>query len=108
MPKKVALGRGHARSPSARSGARQGGARPRVIVDVAAPAGRCRPVRRGARRRDWALPVPARIEGAPAGLQRFTFELDGAPPGAKYEGAADHPDGGCRGQLPIEVAIRLD
>ena len=35
----------------------------------------------------WALPVPARVDGAPAGQQRFAFELDGAPPGAAYKGA---------------------
>jgi hypothetical protein len=33
------------------------------------------------------LPVPERIPGAPAGLQRFAFEFDGAPPGAMEEGA---------------------
>ena len=34
----------------------------------------------------WALPVPAN-RGAPAGLQRFAFDLDGAPPGESYQGA---------------------
>ena len=42
-----------------------------------------------------------------AGLQRFAFELDGAPPGASYQGAlltltAVAPD------AAIEVATRLD
>ena len=36
---------------------------------------------------DWALPVPSQIAGAPAGQQRFAFELDGLPSGAKPEGA---------------------
>ena len=35
----------------------------------------------------WALPVPAPVEGAPAGSQRFAFDLDGAPTGEKYQGA---------------------
>jgi DsbC/DsbD-like thiol-disulfide interchange protein len=37
---------------------------------------------------DWALPVPKLLEGGPAGVKRFGFELDGLPPGAKPEGAA--------------------
>jgi DsbC/DsbD-like thiol-disulfide interchange protein len=37
---------------------------------------------------DWALPVPKLLEHSPAGVKRFTFELDGLPPGAKAEGAA--------------------
>jgi DsbC/DsbD-like thiol-disulfide interchange protein len=37
---------------------------------------------------DWALPVPKLVEGGPPGVKRFTFELDGLPPGAKAEGAA--------------------
>ena len=37
---------------------------------------------------DWALPVPKLIEHGPAGVKRFTFELDGMPPGANPVGAA--------------------
>jgi DsbC/DsbD-like thiol-disulfide interchange protein len=37
---------------------------------------------------DWALPVPKLLEHGPAGVKRFTFELDGLPPGANPEGAA--------------------
>ncbi|MGB3272650.1 MAG: protein-disulfide reductase DsbD domain-containing protein [Xanthobacteraceae bacterium] len=37
---------------------------------------------------DWALPSPVRIDGAPAGLTRFAFDLDGLPPGADPSGAA--------------------
>src|SRR6185436_15559796 len=37
---------------------------------------------------DWALPVPKLVDGAPPGVKRFSFELDGLPPGAKPEGAA--------------------
>src|SRR5215208_864260 len=55
----------------------------------------------------WALPLPVPVGGGPEGLKRFAFDLDGAPPGAKYEGAlitltaiGDHG--------AIEVAIRLD
>jgi DsbC/DsbD-like thiol-disulfide interchange protein len=37
---------------------------------------------------DWALPSPGRIDGAPDGLMRFAFDLDGLPPGAEPSGAA--------------------
>ena len=37
---------------------------------------------------DWSLPIPALLEGGPPGVKRFTFELDGLPPGANPEGAA--------------------
>jgi len=37
---------------------------------------------------DWALSVPTLREPSPPGVKRFSFELDGLPPGAKPEGAA--------------------
>src|SRR6201996_6528321 len=37
---------------------------------------------------DWGLPVPKLVEHGPAGVKRFTFELDGIPPGTNPEGAA--------------------
>ncbi|BBO00702.1 MULTISPECIES: protein-disulfide reductase DsbD domain-containing protein [Bradyrhizobium] len=37
---------------------------------------------------DWALPIPAPVKDNPAGVKRFSFELDGLPPGAKPDGAA--------------------
>src|ERR1700682_2728451 len=37
---------------------------------------------------DWALPVPLLLEQSPPGVKRFSFELDGLPPGANPAGAA--------------------
>ena len=37
---------------------------------------------------DWALPVPKLLEHGPPGVKRFTFELDGLPPGTNPDGAA--------------------
>jgi DsbC/DsbD-like thiol-disulfide interchange protein len=37
---------------------------------------------------DWALPVPKPVPQSPPGVKRFSFDLDGLPPGAKPEGAA--------------------
>src|ERR1700720_3214887 len=37
---------------------------------------------------DWALPVPTLLEHSPPGVKRFSFELEGLPPGADPAGAA--------------------
>ena len=37
---------------------------------------------------DWGLPVPKLLEHGPPGVKRFTFELDGVPPGVNPDGAA--------------------
>src|SRR5450432_2539425 len=37
---------------------------------------------------DWALPVPTPLEQSPPGVKRFSFELDGLPPGVDPAGAA--------------------
>jgi len=34
------------------------------------------------------LPVPKPVPQSPPGVKRFSFDLDGLPPGAKPEGAA--------------------
>ena len=60
-----------------------------VLVDVAAPpeTGEINLFVEGPTP-DWALPVPKLIEHSPPGVKRFSFELDGAPPGISPEGAA--------------------
>ena len=58
------------------------------MVDVAAPdAGEVNLFVEGPTA-DWALPVPKLLEHSPPGVKRFSFELDGLPPGANPEGAA--------------------
>jgi DsbC/DsbD-like thiol-disulfide interchange protein len=37
---------------------------------------------------DWGLPVPKLLEHSPPGVKRFSFQLDGLPPGANPDGAA--------------------
>jgi DsbC/DsbD-like thiol-disulfide interchange protein len=106
VPKQAALGEGSTLAVHAvRRDA--GAARGRVIVDVVAPAGDPVDLFAEGPTPQWALPLPVRIEGAPPGMQRFAFDIDGLPPGASDQGAlitftAATPD------RAIEVATRLD
>ncbi len=84
VPRKAALGEG---SPAIRAVRRDaGGPRPRVTVDVAAPADQPVDLFVEGPTPDWALPLPDPAP-APPGLRRFSFEIDGLPPGARIEGA---------------------
>src|SRR5262249_11331749 len=72
VPKKVALGEGG--SLAIRLVRREDGpVRPRVIVDVAAPAGSALDLFAEGPTPHWALPLPEKIDGAQAGMQRFAF-----------------------------------
>ena len=51
--------------------------------------------------------MPTAVDGAPKGLQRFAFDLDGAPPGATYDGAAIALTA-VADDAAIEVVTRLD
>lgn len=59
-----------------------------VLVDVTAPDSRDLSLFVEGPTPDWALPVPKLVEHSPPGVKRFTFELEGLPPGAKADGAA--------------------
>jgi DsbC/DsbD-like thiol-disulfide interchange protein len=86
VPKPVAIGEGEALAIEAVSREAHG-EKPRILVDVRAPDAAKLELFAEGPAPDWALPVPEPIPGAPAGLQRFAFELDGIPPGATEEGA---------------------
>jgi DsbC/DsbD-like thiol-disulfide interchange protein len=106
VPRKAALGATGALA--LRSVRReQGGDRPRILVDVAAPRGVSVDLFAEGPTDQWALPVPVAVDGAASGLQRFMFELDGAPPDAKYEGALISLTAVTDGDA-IEVPIHLD
>ncbi len=83
--------------------ARRDGAR--ILVDVAAAA----PVDLFAEgpTTDWALPLPSPVAGAPAGQQRFAFELDGLPPNTRPDGATLTLTA-VAGEQAIEAVYRLD
>ena len=59
-----------------------------VLVDVVAPDARDVNLFVEGPTPDWALPVPKLVEHSPPGVKRFSFELDGLPPGASPDGAA--------------------
>ena len=79
----------------------------RIVVNLAAPAGVPVDLFAEGPTAEWALPLPAPVAGAPAGQQRFVFELDGLPPGAKPDGATLTLTG-VAGDQAIEAAFRLD
>jgi DsbC/DsbD-like thiol-disulfide interchange protein len=67
-----------------------GGARQRVVVEVAAPEGVPVDLFVEGPTPDWALPLPepsAPSPGSAPGMRQFTFDLEGLPPGAKPDGA---------------------
>ncbi len=58
-----------------------------MIVDVSAPPALPLDLFAEGPTEEWALPLPEPIDGAQPGLRRFSFELDGLPPGADAKGA---------------------
>ena len=81
--------------------------KPRVLVEVAAPAGAAVDLFAEGPTSDWALPLPEPVAGAAAGTRRFAFDLDGLPTGATAQGAAIRLTA-TSGQEAIEAVFRLD
>jgi len=81
--------------------------RPRVLIDVAAPAGANVEVFVEGPSPEWTLPLPVAAGTAAGALHRFAFDLDGAPPGAKYEGTVITVTA-VAGNEAIEVLAALD
>jgi DsbC/DsbD-like thiol-disulfide interchange protein len=61
--------------------------RSRAIVDIATPPDTRVDLFAEGPTAEWALPIPVPVAAAAPGVQRFAFDLDGAPPGATYDGA---------------------
>ena len=59
-----------------------------VLVDVLSPDARTVNLFVEGPTPNWGLPVPKLVEHGPPGVKRFTFELDGVPPGTNPDGAA--------------------
>jgi DsbC/DsbD-like thiol-disulfide interchange protein len=84
------------------------GRTPLVMVDLAAPQGEKVAMFVEGPTPEWALPIPQPAQGAPAGHQHFSFELDGLPPGVDPKGHFDLTFTIERGNHPIEVKTHLD
>jgi DsbC/DsbD-like thiol-disulfide interchange protein len=100
VPKKRALGQGQ---PIEIQSVRRD--RSQVIVDVAAPANARLDLFVEGPNAQWALPLPKQIGTPSPGVQRFAFDLEGAPPGTRYEGAVITLT--VAGEHPIEVSAPL-
>src|SRR5215469_17879287 len=59
-----------------------------VLVDVVTPDDRAVNLFVEGPTPDWGLPVPKPVEHSPPGVKRFSFKLDGVPPGVNPDGAA--------------------
>ena len=106
VPKAVPIGAGD--TLSIRAIRREdGGVKPRILVDVAAPPDAKVELFAEGPTPDWALPIPAPVVGAPDGLRRFAFDLDGLPPGASPKGATLRLTA-VTAEAAIEVTTRLD
>jgi DsbC/DsbD-like thiol-disulfide interchange protein len=79
----------------------------RVVVEVAAPDGAPLDLFVEGPTEDWALPLPEPVADAAPGHRRFSFELDGLPPGASAAGATLHFTL-ISGDNAIEVTTVLD
>jgi DsbC/DsbD-like thiol-disulfide interchange protein len=106
VPKSTEIG---SRGPLAISAVRReaGAGKPRVEVDVTAPAGQSVTLFAEGPTTQWALPLPEPVAGAGPGSQRFAFELDGLPPGVTASGAILRLTA-VAADRAVEVAFRLD
>jgi DsbC/DsbD-like thiol-disulfide interchange protein len=88
VPKRVPLGPNSGNTLAILSVHREaGGAHDKVVVDVAAPAGTPVELFAEGPTPEWALPLPETAGPATGPTRRFTFDVDGLPPGAKAKGA---------------------
>jgi hypothetical protein len=79
-----------------------------VAVELAVPAGQALELFVEGPTPEWALPIPAPAQGAPTGRARFTFELDGLPPGVDPKGNFDLTFTVVTGERALEVKTHLD
>lgn len=104
VPKRSALGDA---APFAIVAVQQrAGGKERIVVDVRAAAGTTVDLFAEGPTADWSLPVPEPESDAPAGLKRFSFELDGLPSGETGKGSVIVLTA-ISGDTAIEVPVTL-
>lgn len=84
------------------------GAKPSVIVDLGAPAGKPVELFVEGPTPQWALPIPKPVKSAPAGRAQFSFELDGLPPGVDPKTPVDLTFTVVTGDRAVETKTHLD
>jgi DsbC/DsbD-like thiol-disulfide interchange protein len=105
VPRRVALGAG--KGLAILSVHREdGGEHGRIVVEVAAPENTLVDLFVEGPTSDWSLPVPE-LSAKSSGTRRFTFDIDGLPPGGHIEGAT-LTFTAVGGDDAIEVATHLD
>jgi DsbC/DsbD-like thiol-disulfide interchange protein len=110
VPRRLALGEVAGLGITAVHREATDGKHERVTVDVAAPDGVPIELFAEGPTAEWALPLPQLAGPAPngaSGRQRFTFDLDGLPPGAQAQGAL-LTFTAVSAREAIEVQARLD
>jgi DsbC/DsbD-like thiol-disulfide interchange protein len=84
------------------------GAKPSVIVDLGAPAGKPVELFVEGPTPQWALPIPKPVKSAPAGRAQFSFDLDGLPPGVDPKTPVDLTFTVVTGDRAVETKTHLD
>jgi DsbC/DsbD-like thiol-disulfide interchange protein len=82
--------------------------KPAVAVDIAAPKDQPVQLFVEGPSGEWALPVPKEIAGAPKGTRRFSFMLDGLPPGVSPKAPVDLTFTVVEGKQAFETKAHLD
>jgi DsbC/DsbD-like thiol-disulfide interchange protein len=115
-PQDTILAAAEARVPKPSSAAQSGltvrrvnnAAKPLVMVDLKAPAGKPVQLFVEGPTAEWALPIPKPAPGAPEGHRQFGFELDGMPPGVDPKGQFELTFTVLEGEQAYEVKSHLD
>jgi DsbC/DsbD-like thiol-disulfide interchange protein len=106
VPKRIAAGASGS-ALAIKSVRREDASPPRVIVEVSAPAGKPVTLFAEGPTPNWALPLPDPVPGTTAGLQRFSFALDGLPGGAPTKNVTLTLTA-IAGDRAIETPVHLD
>ncbi len=82
--------------------------KPAVAVDIVAPQGQPIQLFVEGPSGEWALPVPKETPGAPTGKRRFSFLLDGLPPGVSPKAPVELTFTVIEGKRAFETRAHLD
>jgi DsbC/DsbD-like thiol-disulfide interchange protein len=84
------------------------GSKPQVTVDLAAPPGQPVDLFVEGPTPNWSLPIPKSGKSGLDGRAKFSFDLDGMPPGVDPKSQVDLTYTVVTGDRAVEVKSRLD